>query len=132
MAISTLKREQEITRRVLSHISERFHNTEYEEEPFPHFEVTEIFPTDIYEQLIDSLPDLLFYSTASERYQREDDSFQRHQFWFTRDNMRKLPSDLITFWTVMKKVLDSNILKQLIFEKLNSRLHIVMEFHLLK
>jgi hypothetical protein len=104
---------------VLDHILTRIELTEAEFRPFAHIYLDQIFPWDVYEQLLYHLPDPSLYRPANEKhYGRSDGGFVRSLLELTTDRIAELPWETQEFWSGVTKALTAPELKDAMFAKL--------------
>src|SRR5947209_10648762 len=76
---------------VLDHLLRRIECTPAIDEPFSHIYLEDVFPADVYEQLLRHLPDVGLYNGANERhYGQSGNGFVRWMFALTTSRMAAL------------------------------------------
>lgn len=107
-----------IRERVLQHLLGRVECATAESEPFGHFYLEDVLPWDIYERLLDSLPEPDKYIRASERYQAGEANFVRTFFNLDAKNMDRLDMPRRHLWEGIASALMASELKEGVFAKL--------------
>src|SRR5262249_39328885 len=88
-------------------------------EPFSHVYLEDVFPADIYEQLLALLPSPQRYNSAAERhYGNGDGSFVRWMFPLTPDKIAGLSTEQKELWRGVASALTAPALKCAVFAKL--------------
>ena len=97
---------------------DRLEHAEVEEKPFPHFFVTNLLPSKIYEQLLDSFPEVSYY----EHYTKydQDGAGTRYRMMMTDKNMSGLPPETNSLWLGVRDALGDPQVKRSIFRQLKS------------
>jgi hypothetical protein len=110
---------REVSCRVLEHLLRRLDRTPAIEKPFSHIYLEDVFPADIYEQMLSLLPDPTHYSSAAERhYDSNNGGFVRWNYLLTRDKLVCLSSEQQELWSGIAAALTSPELKRAMFRKL--------------
>jgi hypothetical protein len=109
----------EVSLRVLEHLLQRIAVTPAMDEPFSHIYLEQVFPADVYEQLLRHFPDPDIYRPAAERhYNTGGDKFVRSMYQVTPANLACLPADQQDAWRPIAAALTAPSLKQAMFAKL--------------
>ncbi len=121
MALKTLTANTEITQYVLSHMIQRLNATEPVEDPFPYITVTNIFPEDIYAEIIENLPGQSNYTTMGERHIMENGESNRFEFELAEEKINQsFKEQQQELWIGVRNALASPELKQAVFNSLSS------------
>lgn len=121
MALKTLTANTEITQYVLSHMIQRLNATEPFEDPFPYIAVTNIFPEDIYAEIIENLPSQPNYTTMGERHIMENGESNRFEFELAEEKINQsFKEQQQELWIGVRNALASPELKQAVFNALSS------------
>ena len=105
--------------RVLDHLLRRIAGTPALEEPFSHLYLEEVFPPDVYQQLLGRFPDHELYGPASERYYDTGaDKYVRAMFALTPAKLACLPAEQQELWRGVAAALTAPELKRAIYAKL--------------
>jgi hypothetical protein len=105
--------------RVLDHLLRRIAGTPAVEEPFSHLYLEEVFPPDVYKQLLGRFPDHELYGPASERYYDTGaDKYVRSMFALTPAKLACLPAEQQELWRGVAAALTAPELKRAIYAKL--------------
>jgi hypothetical protein len=109
----------EAAARVLDHLLERIEGTPAIDEPFSHIYLTEVFPADVYEQVLQQLPDpKLFNRTAERHHGRGEAGYVRSMFALTPSNLAQLAAHQRALWSAIAEALTDPELKRAMFTKL--------------
>lgn len=121
MALKSPSTNSKITQYVLMHMLTRLNETEPFDDPFPYFTVKNIFPDDIYAELLENLPHQSDYTTMGERHMMENGESNRYEFQFTAERInQRLNEQQQQFWTAIQNALISPELKAAVFRNLSS------------
>ena len=97
-----------IREQVQSHMLRRLRKTETCEIPYAHFWVQEVFPPDIYAQMLENLPAIrIIFRSEVERFYRQDGTSTRLQLPVLEHRLANLPGDQAEFWLGIHDVLHS-------------------------
>ena len=108
-----------VREQVMSHLLRRLDETNTCEAPYPHFWLREVFPADVYAQMLERLPvDEDFTAQKAERFYRQDGTSTRLQLPVLEHRLANLPSDNAEFWLGIHDVLHSTELKRAVYRKL--------------
>src|SRR5439155_16259651 len=81
-----------VAARILGHLVRRIGETPALADPFGHTYLTDVFPPDLYRELLDALPDPGLYDRAAERHHNgEAGGYVRAGFALTAAGLGKLP-----------------------------------------
>jgi hypothetical protein len=104
---------------ILDHVLKAVAAAEVHEEPFCHFYVRDVFPADVYGQILRSMPSPELYHALNLRaWIRPNGESTRDRLFLSQASLAHLPKSMREFWTAIAHVVTSDALKQLIFEKL--------------
>ena len=109
---------QEIAGRVLDHLLGRVEATPALHEPFSHIYLEEVFPGDVYEQLLRHLPDPDLYTHAHERYAQGQDDTVRSMFALTPEKLSRLDPAQQELFRGVAAALTAPELKRAMYTKL--------------
>jgi hypothetical protein len=110
---------REISARVLENLLRRIDSTPALNEPFSHIYLEDVFPHDLYEQLLSHLPDPQRYSSAAERhYSKGEGTYVRSMFELTAAKMSSLSPAQQKLWRGIASALTDPELKRAMFTKL--------------
>ena len=107
-----------ITDYVLEHLIQNIENTPALDAPFSHIYLENVFPDDVYEQLLSHLPDQELYNGSSERHYGQGDSFVRWMFALTAARMSVLSGAQQELFRGLVTALTAPELKQALYTKL--------------
>jgi hypothetical protein len=104
---------------LLDHLLRRIAGTPALEEPFCHLYLEQVFPPDVYKQLLAQFPDHDLYTAANERYfDTGADKYVRWVFALTPAKLASLPADQQVLWSGVAAALTAPDLKRAIYAKL--------------
>jgi hypothetical protein len=109
---------QHIAGRVLDHLLGRIDATPALHEPFSHIFLEEVFPEDVYERLLSSLPDPDLYTHAHERYAQGDNDTVRSMYALTQQNLASLSAEQQELFRGVGLALTSPEVKRAMYAKL--------------
>ena len=110
---------REVSCRVLEHLLQRIDGTPALNEPFSHIYLEEVFPMDIYEQMLKLLPDPTLYGGSAERHYGDGSgTFVRWNYMLTPSNIECLSPAQQELWTGIAAALTAPELKRAMFTKL--------------
>jgi hypothetical protein len=108
-----------IAAHVLQHLLGRIDCTAAVHEPFSHIYLEQVFPPDVYEQLLTHLPDPELYTRANERYyDKGEQAFVRSMFQLTPDKLACLSAAQRELFQGVAAALTAPELKRAMFAKL--------------
>lgn len=106
-------------RSVVDHMVHRVESAVMEEFPFPHFLVSELFPSDFYDALLRALPSPEAYGLVHPtRHQWRDGKPSRTRFGLTDADLARLPERQKAIWRIARDALGSPELKRAVYRKL--------------
>ncbi len=109
--------------KTLRHVLQAIESTTALEHPFPHLQVREFFPNDVYAQLLANLPAPEGYEPFGyEKHANADGASNRRRFCFEAAWLDKLNAESRGFLYTIRSVLGSNELKSEVFSKLSAGL----------
>ncbi|MFG0336223.1 MAG: hypothetical protein ACF8TS_22930 [Maioricimonas sp. JB049] len=102
---------------------ERITQTEPDRKPFPHFVVSGLFPVDVYEQMLDWLPDPALYAPVDEyKYANTGGDSVRDKLGMSDEGLSRLPEEQREFWTAIRNALSDPLVKRAVFRQLSEGL----------
>ena len=108
-----------IYEQVLSHMLRRLNETKTCETPYPHFWLREVFPPDLYPEMLQRLPaDADFAAQKADRFYRQDGTSTRLQLPVLAHHLQRLPGDNAEFWLGIHDALHSRDLKRAVYRRL--------------
>jgi hypothetical protein len=108
---------RKISQTILEHLLGRITKTTAEHEPFGHVYLEDVFPAEIYERLLDSLPPEDVYARAAERHYGNGE-FVRSMFALSQTELQRLTETQQELWRGVASALTAPELKQAMFAKL--------------
>ena len=103
----------------VEHITDLIARTPLDQDPFCHVYMDKVFPSEIYQGIMENLPDPGLYHPLNLRlYSRDDGISTRDLFHLTPDALLKLPERQRVFWTMVVKLVGHPAIKSTIFAKL--------------
>lgn len=100
---------------VIAHLTSVLDDTEVIAEPFSHFYLEGVFPDDVYDQILDGMPDPGLYRALSDKHQLEDGTSTRDVFQLSDGNLDALPEDKRALWKGIAAALRSVALRRKLF-----------------
>lgn len=107
--------------RVLEHLLSSIEKTTVHDEPFSHFYLEEVFPEDLYEQVLDELPGAELYYCCR-NYTDGEGSTMRSSFELSRTKLQELPAEQADLWRGIVSALSAPELKEAVYRRLASDL----------
>src|ERR1700690_1789085 len=113
----------DLSSRIVSHMVDAVCASTTEIAPFPHVIVGNFFPSDVYDDLLDFLPqDNQYEKFGYEKFHTKDGASNRMRFGMEGKWINRLSSAQKLFWLAVRQALGSNLLKRCVFSKLSSGL----------
>jgi hypothetical protein len=106
-----------ITTTVLEHLLKRIECTPAIHEPFAHVYLEEVFPSDLYERLLCSLPPHEIYDRAADRHYGNGQHI-RSMYALSHDQLARLSAEQQEVWRGVAAALTAPELKEAMFKKL--------------
>jgi hypothetical protein len=111
---------REVSCRVLEHLLQRIDSTPALDEPFSHIYLENVFPEDIYDLVLEHLPDPTLYHSAAERHYGDGNgAYVRWMFKLTPDKVKTLNEEQQDLWNGIAAALTAPELKRAMFTKLS-------------
>jgi hypothetical protein len=118
-AMATVASIRGIRNYVLDHLLHALRRTPAHDEPFSHFYVEDVFPDDIYAEMMDHLPDPSTYQPLSvENYHNAEGVSTRDVIALDDEHLRDLPERQRELWDGIAAAMVAPELKTLVFQKL--------------
>src|SRR6185437_14450078 len=109
-----------IYERLLGHLLQRIAAAKAETRPFCHVYFEDLFPTDLYARMLESLPPPSLYSAAAERhYGDAAGSSVRWMYTLSQDGLSLLPGSISELWRGIAAALAAPEVKRAVFAKLS-------------
>ncbi len=115
-AVDPLRNEIRAT--ALAHMVAAVAAARVESRPFPHFFVEELFPRDIYAELLASLPDARLYEAFGYEKHATNGKSNRGKFGLSDANLDHLMGRQRSLWLAVRDALGSPQFKAAVFERL--------------
>ncbi len=110
---------RDVATSVLDHLLRRIDATSAIEEPFTHIYLEEVFPRDVYAQILSDLPDPSLYGGTAERHHKgEAGSYTRSMFLITPTSIAQVPESTRDLWRGIAAALTAPDLKRAMYGKL--------------
>ncbi|HEX3997678.1 MAG TPA: hypothetical protein VHX65_03910 [Pirellulales bacterium] len=110
---------QSVRTYVLEHLLESLERTPSHDEPFSHFYVENVFPDDVYVQMMDDFPAPDRYKPLdASKYHNDKGISTRDVFSFTPENLADLPLHKRELWSAVADAMHAPEVKQVVFRKL--------------
>lgn len=110
--------DREVSRRTLEHLLRQIAHTPALHEPFSHVYLEEVFPDDVYRELLGRLPAPELYGRAAERHTDGEGGYVRSRLELTAANLAGMPAPARALWSGVAAALTAPELKQAMFTKL--------------
>src|SRR5215470_8033419 len=95
-----------------NHLIGRVNAAQLERNPFCHVYMEGIFPSDLYDVVLRSLPPASLYSPLNLRkWVRSDGTSTRDQYFLTPENLAKLPTQAAQLWRSLVRAVSDGALK---------------------
>jgi hypothetical protein len=104
--------------RVLAHLLRRIDAAAAETEPFSHAYFEDVFPQDVYRDMLAHLPDTTKYTTAAERHSDDEGHYVRSMYSLTTAGVDQLPAAARELWCGVAAALADPEVKRRVFEKI--------------
>ncbi len=110
---------RDIAANVLDHLLDRIDVTPAIEEPFGHIYLEEVFPRDVYAEILASLPDPSAYAATAERHHKgEAGSYNRSMFPIALQHLHLLPESIRDLWRGVAAALTAPALQRAMYARL--------------
>ncbi len=121
--MATVGAEQSIRTYVLDHFLQTLRRTPGQDEPFSHFYMENVFPDDLYADMMQMFPDPKCYKPLSvENYHNKKGGSTRDVLSLDEATLAKLPDSQRDLWEGIGSALRAPELKTLVFQKLSTDL----------
>ena len=112
-----------LCQQILAHCVEAVAASQQQRDPFPHIQVREFFPSEIYQRLLEQLPEPhqyhgLNYGTPL----APGEKAVRYRFMFNGQGMQRLDDERRELWTAVRDALAAPELKAAVFSRLSAGL----------
>lgn len=111
-----------ICQSALSHMLARLDKVELQDEPYPHFYLTEVLPEALYWQLLELLPTNEHFLPVDSRHYNSDGERNRGFFPLDEERLNRLSADQCEFFLGIQEALRSEQLKKSLFRALSAGL----------
>ncbi len=108
-----------IEKKIIRHIVKAVQSADAAEEPYCHYYLENAFPPDVYEDILDHLPEPEAYRPLNlKEWSRADGQSTRDRLFLSEEGIAGLPKETRNFWHSVASALTSESLKRVIFTKL--------------
>ncbi len=121
MSHATLPQPSLVTQTMLPHIVDAIDNADVSDKPFSHLFAQQIFPANVYSEMLDNLPDPATYEPKHEK-QLPDGTYTRTYYQLDRDGLAALPDHQRALWESVVDALLSEDFKVHVFRQLRKDL----------
>ena len=105
--------------RIVEHSLNVVEGTPEQNEPFPHIQLTGIFPEDVFERLIESFPPAdCFVKANRKHHSNEYGGSTRQRMTLCEDSLDSLPDADHMLWSTVRAAIGSTVIRDAIFSKL--------------
>src|SRR6478736_4982897 len=102
---------------IVRHLVERIETTPAIQEPFTHVFLQNVFPNDVYQQMLQCLPAVEGYNHAADRHYGNGQHI-RSMYPLSRAGLAKLSATDQAFWTAIASALTADEIKRALFNNL--------------
>jgi hypothetical protein len=107
--------------RVIEHLVQRVSEAQVETWPFQHFYVADIFPTDIYKQLLSNLPAKSSYRPFNaRRWKNAQGEPTRDRLCLSEGELERIDTARRPFWSMLTEALESAAFRRAVYAKLSA------------
>src|ERR1019366_50098 len=106
-----------LTASILDHMLERIGDSAAVREPFAHVYLEEVFPVDVYRQLLRSLPAHEIYDRAADRHYGNGELI-RSMYPLSQERLKRLSGEQQDLWRAVAAALTAPEVKEAMFKKL--------------
>ncbi len=116
---SSPRASKSIEQKIIKHLIHAIEGTDANEEPYCHYYLENAFPPDVYEEMLDRLPEPEDYRPLNlKEWSRENGESTRDRLFLSEEGLSGLPAKTRKFWQSIATALTSESLKLVIFAKL--------------
>ena len=108
--------------RILGHMVDRLAATVAQQRPYPHAWTREIFPSDVYQDVMRLFPPVSAFEPVHARHSNADGTSNRNQLFLTQVGLDRLHGATRELWDAVAEVMVSDELKRAIYGCLASGL----------
>ncbi|MGE3702403.1 MAG: hypothetical protein AB7G08_27055 [Hyphomicrobiaceae bacterium] len=106
--------------RIISHLARRVTEARLETWPFQHIFVENIFPDDVYRQIVANLPDKSSYLPFNvNRWKNEQGESTRDRLCLSEGELDRIEGGKRPFWSILTRALESTQLRLAVYAKLS-------------
>jgi hypothetical protein len=115
--LSSAPRSKE--KKILKHLISAIEKTNARDEPYCHYYLENAFPPDVYEDMLNHLPEAEDYRPLNlKEWSRANGESTRDRLFLSEEGLANLPTKTRKFWQTIASTLTSEALKRVIFTKL--------------
>lgn len=115
--------DRSLYRRLLDHGLNVIESTPEQNAPFPHIQLTGIFPADVFQQLIESFPPTECFVKANQKHHsNEYGGSTRQRMTLCEESLGSLPETDHMLWSTVRAAMGSTEIRDAIFSKLSAGL----------
>ncbi len=109
----------DLSEKITSHMVEAVRDSKAETNPFPHAIISDFFPQQVYDDLLDFLPTNDQYEPFSyEKHRGQDGASNRLRFGMHDKWLDRLRGEQRSFWYAVRQALGAQRLKEAVYEKM--------------
>ena len=103
---------------IIQHIVRRVDDTPISEDPFAHLYVEDVFPADVYDQILENLPGIDTYVEFA-KTDHVSDGYNRNRMYLSsaQKDLERIPLNLQAYWRELFGVLNSEELLHVLLDK---------------
>jgi hypothetical protein len=111
--------EADIFDRIVSHLVEQVGRANTESQPFQHFHIEQVFPQDIYEQILSNLPAKSCYRPFNiKRWKNDYGESTRDCLCLSEGELARIDQARRPFWESITRALESPVLQRAVYARL--------------
>ena len=102
---------------IIQHIVRRVDDTPISEDPFAHLYVEDVFPVDVYDQILENLPGIDTYVEFA-KTDHVSDGYNRNRMYLSsaQKELERIPLNLQAYWRELFGMLNSEELLHVLYE----------------
>jgi hypothetical protein len=113
----------DLSSKIGSHMVDAVRASKAEIDPFPHAIIPNLFPADVYDELLNYLPrDEQYEPFSYDKHHTQDGRSNRLRFRLQNDWLDRLPGPQRSFWYSVRRAIGAVQVKEAVYEKLSTGL----------
>jgi len=110
--------DENLLKHCVTHMLKQLEAAEVSDDPFPHFVVRDLFPSDVYAQMMELLPDTSNYQLMDKYNNGAAET--RFRMSLEEAHLTTLPAAECTLWRAVRDAIGDPAIKRTVFRKLSS------------